>query len=98
MSKCQRCGLCCMRKTETHWRLGNFSNVAQCWSNSARDASPKEIPVPCQMLRVTKTGRASCILEDIEGVDCRPDDCKPENKVCVLQKIIKEHRQGSLFE
>lgn len=89
MSRCLRCGLCCIRKTETHWRHGNFGFVAQCWSSSARDASHKVIPVPCQMLRVTKKGLASCILEDIEGVDCRPEDCKPGNKVCVLQKIIE---------
>ncbi len=88
MAECQSCGLCCLCKTETHWVLGDFSKVAKCWRNAARDASSKEIPVPCRMLRVTKKGKASCVLEDITGVDCRPHDCKPENKECVLQKIL----------
>ncbi len=74
MSRCRRCGKCCL-------------DLASIWTNSKHpliEAIDKVLPVefyadggrPCDMLVIHENGRATCLLQQWLGWKAKPPECK----------------------
>lgn len=90
MSKCQRCGRCCLEVGRTFWKTGDFSGIPEL-AERAKDGDHEDGELPCEMLRIER-GKAICLIEKQYGRAAKPEVCReyPENgELCFREEVMK---------
>ena len=90
MSKCERCGACCLTVGRTFWKNGDFDDIPELQerANDGRNFGRLWDPsVPCEMLEL-RGEIGVCLIHEKYGYKAKPTACKeyPDGELCFREK------------